>query len=46
MDYVIKHVTTGPNVRLEDGTEEQHKVIDTKDRAELENLAHWLLALK
>lgn len=46
VDYVIKHVTTGPNVRLEDGTEEQHKVIDTKDRAELENLAHWLLALK
>jgi cytochrome c len=43
---VIKHVTTGPLVRLEDGTEEQHKVIDTKDRVELENLANWLLALK
>jgi cytochrome c len=46
VDYVIKHVTTGPLVRLEDGTEEQHKVIDTKDRVELENLANWLLALK
>ena len=46
VDYVIRHVTTGPTVRLEDGTEEQHKVIDTRDRAELENLAGWLLALK
>ncbi len=46
VDYVIKHVTTGPTVRLEDGTEEQHKVIETRDRAELENLALWLLALK
>ncbi|MBI5108180.1 MAG: cytochrome C [Rhodocyclales bacterium] len=46
VDYVIKHVTTGPTVRLEDGTEEQHRVIDTTDRAELENLARWLLALK
>jgi cytochrome c len=46
VDYVIKHVTTGPLVRLEDGTEEPHKVIDTRDRAELENLAGWLLALK
>ena len=46
VDYVIKHLTTGPTVRLEDGTEEQHKVIDTGDRAELENLALWLLALK
>ena len=46
VDYVIKHLTTGPTVRLEDGTEEQHKVIDTQDRAELENLARWLLALK
>ena len=46
VDYVIKHVTTGPKVRLEDGTEEQHKVIDTKEQAELENLARWLLALK
>lgn len=46
VDYVIKHVTTGPTVRFEDGTEERHKVIDTQDRAELENLALWLLSLK
>lgn len=46
VDYVIKHVTTGPAVRFEDGTEERHKIIDTQDRAELENLATWLLNLK
>lgn len=45
VDYVIKHITTGPNVRLADDTEEQHKIIDTSDRAELENLARWILSL-
>lgn len=44
-DYVIRHVTTGPQVRLEDGTEETHRIIDTRDPAELDNLARWLLAL-
>ncbi len=44
-DYVIRHVTTGPKVRLEDGTEEDHKIIDTRDPAELDNLARWILSL-
>jgi cytochrome c len=44
-DYVVRHVTTGPKVRLEDGTEEDHKIIDTRDPAELDNLARWILSL-
>lgn len=44
-EYVIKHVTTGPKVRLEDGTEEEHKIIDTRDPGELRNLAQWILSL-
>ena len=40
----IKHLTTSPKVKLEDGTEEEHKEIDTKDRAELRNLVEWILA--
>jgi cytochrome c len=31
-------------VKLEDGTEEEHKIIDTKDKAELKNLVEWILA--
>lgn len=42
---VIKNVTTGPRVKLEDGTEEDHKIIDTKDPKELKNLAQWILSL-
>lgn len=41
---LIKHLTTSPKVKLEDGTEEEHKEIDTKDRAELRNLIEWILA--
>ncbi len=39
----IKQMTEGKKVKLEDGTEEDHKIIDTKDPAELKNLAQWIL---
>jgi len=42
---LIKNVTTGPKVKLEDGTEESHKIIDTKDQAEIKNLVGWILSL-
>jgi len=37
-------MTTGPKVKLDDGTEEEHKIIDTKDPKELSNLAQWILS--
>lgn len=43
-DKVIKAMTTGPKVKLDDGSEEEHKVIDSKDAKELKNLADWILA--
>lgn len=43
-EKAIKNMTTGPKVKLEDGTEEEHKVIDTKDPKELKNLAQWILS--
>ena len=42
---VIKQMTTSPRVKLEDGTEEDHKNIDTRDQNELKNLAGWILSL-
>jgi cytochrome c len=42
---MIKHMTTSPKVKLEDGTEEEHKIIDTKDQAELKNIVQWILSL-
>lgn len=44
-EKIIKNITTAPKVKLEDGTEEAHKVIDTKDQAQLKNLAGWILSL-
>src|SRR5450830_652845 len=44
-EKVIKNFTTGLKVKLEDGTEEDHKIIDTKDAKEIKNLAQWILSL-
>jgi len=41
---LVTNFTTGPTVKLADGTEEKHKVIDSKDQKELKNLADWILA--
>lgn len=40
----IKNITTVHKVKLEDGTEEDHKVIDTKDQAAIKNLVEWYLS--
>jgi cytochrome c len=37
-------MTTGPKVKLDDGTEEEHKIINSKDAAALKNLAGWILS--
>ena len=39
-DQIIKE----HKVKLEDGSEETHKVIDTKDPAEIKNLIDWIRA--
>ncbi len=41
---VIKSMTSGHKVKFKDGTEEDHKIIDTKDDKELKNLADYILA--
>jgi len=43
-EKVIKAFTTGPTVKLDDGSEEKHKIIKTKDPAQLKNLAQWILS--
>jgi cytochrome c len=41
---LIEHMTAGKKVKLDDGTEEDHKIIDTKDPKALKNLAQWILS--
>jgi len=40
---MIKAMSTLHRVKLDDGTEEDHKVIDTRDEAEIRNIARWIL---
>jgi len=43
-EKAIKNMTAGLKVKLDDGTEEDHKIIDTKDMKQLKNLAQWILS--
>ena len=45
VEVIVEHITSGRMVQLEDGTDEKHKIIDTKDPADLRNLALWILSL-
>lgn len=42
---VIDNITKSPKVKLEDGTEEEHKVMDSKDPKDQKMLIDWLLSL-
>ena len=42
---LIHHITSGERVKFEDGHEEDHKVVKSKDPAEIKNLVDWILSL-
>jgi cytochrome c len=44
-EKLIIHLTTGKLAKFPDGHEEEHKIIKTKDTAELKNLIAWILSL-
>ncbi len=41
---LLYNVTKEPAIKLEDGTEQKHKVIDTDDPKELKNLFEFILS--
>ena len=43
---ILAQITTGQKVKLEDGTEEEHKTVKSKDQAAVSNMIQWILALK
>ncbi len=43
---MMTQITTGPKIKLEDGSEEEHKIAKSKDKAELTNMIQWILSLK
>lgn len=44
-ETLMKHFVSGERVKLPDGSEEEHKIIKTKDPKQLKNLAQWILSL-
>ena len=43
---ILTQITSGAKVKLEDGTEEEHKIIKSKDEAAVKNMIAWILSLK
>jgi cytochrome c len=42
---LITHITTGEMAKLEDGHEEEHKIVKSNDQNEIKNLVDWILSL-
>jgi cytochrome c len=42
---LIHHITSGEKVKFQDGHEEDHKIVATKDAAQIKNLVDWILSL-
>lgn len=40
---LIKHITTGPKIKI-DGIEEDHQIVKTKDPAAIKNLVQYILS--
>ncbi|MBG6082078.1 c-type cytochrome [Rubrivivax gelatinosus] len=43
VDRVVEHLTSGEKAKFPDGHEEDHKIVRA-ERADLENLAQWILS--
>jgi len=42
---LIKHLTTGPKVKFDDGHQEDHPVLKSKSPEDTKNLVDWILSL-
>jgi cytochrome c len=41
---LVQHMTSGERVKFEDGHEEDHAIVKSKDKAQIDNLVDWILA--
>jgi cytochrome c len=45
-ERLYKHITTGEKAKFEDGHEEDHAIVKSKDEKDIKNLIDWILSLK
>lgn len=43
-ERLVTHITSGEKAKFPDGHEEDHKIIKTKDMAQIKNLVNWILS--
>jgi cytochrome c len=41
---LVEHITSGEKVKFPDGHEEDHAIVKTKDKAQIDNLVDWILS--
>jgi cytochrome c len=41
---IAHHITSGEKVKFEDGHEEEHAIVKTKEQDKIDNLVDWILA--
>jgi cytochrome c len=41
---IVEHITSGEKVKFEDGHEEDHAIVKTKDKGQIDNLVDWILS--
>ncbi len=44
-EKITYHLTSGEKVKFDDGHEENHKIVKSKDPVEIKNLVSWILSL-
>ncbi len=42
---LVTHLTTGPKVKFDDGHQEDHPILKTKNQDDIKNLVAWILSL-
>lgn len=45
VEQLTHHVTSGEKVKFDDGHEENHKIVKSKDPDQIRNLVDWILSL-
>ena len=43
---LVTHITSGEKAKFDDGHEEEHPIVKSKDQGEIKNLVDWILSLK
>ncbi len=44
VERLTQHITTGEKAKFDDGHEEDHAIVKSKDPAQIKNLVEWILA--